>query len=51
MTTAVATLSSACPDSCTLYADAAHGGWLGWPANLKAYLAIINDLGIAPYVS
>lgn len=47
---AVNALSAACPDSCTLYADAAHGGWLGWPTNLAAYVDLIDELGIAPKI-
>ena len=43
---AVGTLAAACPSSCTLYADAAHGGWLGWPANLEAFAALVTSLDI-----
>jgi cellulose 1,4-beta-cellobiosidase len=44
---AVNTFAAQCP-SCAIYGDAAHGGWLGWPSNLKAFVNIISELNIAP---
>jgi cellulose 1,4-beta-cellobiosidase len=43
---AINTLAAACP-ACTIYVDAAHGGWLGWPNNMQAYVSIIQGMNIA----
>jgi len=43
---AVNTLHAACP-GCTIYVDAAHGGWLGWQNNMQSFVSIIQSLGIA----
>jgi cellulose 1,4-beta-cellobiosidase len=43
---AVNTLSAACP-ACTIYLDAAHGGWLGWQNNMQQYVQIVQQLNIA----
>jgi len=32
---------------CTMYIDAAHGGWLGWDDNLVAFTNVISELNIA----
>ena len=50
ITTAVKELSAACPNSCSLYLDAAHGGWLGWPSNLKAFKTTVEGLDIFDYI-
>ena len=51
ITTAVKELSAACPNSCSLYLDAAHGGWLGWPSNLKAFKTTVEGLDIFDDIS
>jgi len=43
---AVNTLAAACPQ-CTIYVDAAHGGWLGWPNNMQSFVSIVQSLNIA----
>uniref|UniRef100_A0A6B2L654 Glucanase n=1 Tax=Arcella intermedia TaxID=1963864 RepID=A0A6B2L654_9EUKA len=30
----------------TLYLDAAHGGWLGWPNNLQSFAQTITGMGV-----
>jgi len=46
---AVKTVAAQAP-SVALYLDAAHGGWLGWMTGVEAYLAIVQEIGIAPYL-
>jgi hypothetical protein len=36
--------------SVALYLDAAHGGWLGWQTGVSAYVSLVKELGIAPYL-
>eukprot|EP00456_Euglypha_rotunda_P027988 TRINITY_DN2228_c0_g1_i14.p1 TRINITY_DN2228_c0_g1~~TRINITY_DN2228_c0_g1_i14.p1 ORF type:complete len:370 (+),score=29.01 TRINITY_DN2228_c0_g1_i14:99-1208(+) len=43
---AVNTLAAACP-RCTIYLDAAHGGWLGWQNNMQQFVSIVSGLNIA----
>jgi cellulose 1,4-beta-cellobiosidase len=43
---AINTLASKCP-KCTMYCDAAHSGWLGWPNNMQLFTKLIAQLGIA----
>lgn len=38
---AVKTLGKKAP-SATMYVDASHGGWLGWPADLKKYISMVQ---------
>ena len=47
---AVKTLATACPNSCTLYVDAAHGGWLGWDDNMEDFVTLIAAMGIESYI-
>lgn len=49
ITYAVKTLAAACPEA-TIYLDAAHGGWLGWPDNLQKFASEISGLGVAPFL-
>jgi len=42
---AVTTLKDSCPE-CSLYVDAAHGGWLGWEDNLASFAELFADMGI-----
>lgn len=49
ITYAVKTLAAACTEA-TIYLDAAHGGWLGWPDNLQKFTAEIDGLGVAPFL-
>jgi len=44
---AVSTLKAQCP-ACSLYVDAAHSGWLGWPNNMQSFSTEVAKLGIAP---
>jgi len=30
-----------------MYLDAAHGGWLGWPNNIQAFVQLVNGMGVA----
>jgi cellulose 1,4-beta-cellobiosidase len=46
---AIKTLATACP-SCTLYVDAAHGGWLGWQNNIQAFSQLIGQMNIQNYI-
>jgi len=46
---AIQTLAAKC-SKCTMYCDAAHGGWLGWQTNMQAFSAEIAKLGIAKYL-
>jgi len=34
----------------TMYVDAAHGGWLGWPNNLQDFVQIVSQLNIFKYI-
>lgn len=43
---AVNTLAAACPQ-CTIYVDAAHGGWLGWQQNMQSFVTLVAGLNIA----
>jgi cellulose 1,4-beta-cellobiosidase len=43
---AVNTLAAACPN-CTIYVDAAHGGWLGWQQNMQSFVSLVQGLNIA----
>jgi len=43
---AINTLASKCP-KCTIYVDAAHSGWLGWPNNMQSYSQEVAKLGFA----
>ncbi|KAL1499782.1 hypothetical protein AB1Y20_012468 [Prymnesium parvum] len=36
--------------SVALYLDAAHGGWLGWETGYKAYIGLLAQMGVAPYL-
>jgi len=47
---AVETLAAACPTSCSLYLDAAHGGWLGWQDNLDSFVSTVTSLNITSYL-
>lgn len=49
ITYAVKTLAAACPEA-TIYLDAAHGGWLGWPDNLQKFTSEVDGLGVAPFL-
>jgi len=42
---AVKSLKAAAPSS-TIYLDAAHGGWLGWPDNAQAFATLVQLLEI-----
>lgn len=46
---AIKTLKTACP-SCSLYMDAAHGGWLGWEDGYTSFVSLVKDLGIETYL-
>ena len=46
---AVKTIADAC-SSCTLYVDAAHGGWLGWEDNLATFASDVADMGISSFI-
>ena len=46
---AVTKLAAKAPKA-TIYVDAAHGGWLGWENNAKAFAEMIAGMNIAPYV-
>jgi len=34
----------------TMYVDGAHGGWLGWPNNMQAFVQIIQKLGVTQMI-
>jgi len=46
---AVKTLANACP-GCTIYVDAAHGGWLGWLNNVQQFANLIAQLNIQNFI-
>jgi len=46
---AITTLAGKCP-SCSIYVDAAHGGWLGWPNNMQSFVQTVTSLNIFPYI-
>ena len=33
----------------TLYLDAGHGGWLGWPEQADAFAAVVKNIGGGAY--
>jgi len=43
---AINTIASKCT-KCTMYIDAAHSGWLGWPNNMQSFTQEIAKLNIA----
>ena len=47
---AVETLGGACSSSCSLYLDAAHGGWLGWSDNMDTFSSLVADLSISTHL-
>ena len=40
----------ACGGSVAIYVDAGHGGWIGFEENAKKFAAVVDEMGITPYI-